>query len=456
MAVERRGVVISRRSGLRVALVYFAVAALWIVVSDWVWLAIFSEDLATGAAAQTLKGLFFVTISAFLIGWLAHREVLTVQRMKAELDRKDASLAGIFEAHPLPLYIYDMETLRFLRANDSAARFYGYSHDEFLKMGIDEIRPQDDLARLRESLENREEYQKSGVWRHRRADGSIVWVEVYSHAMLYGASEARLVAVVDVTEQKTSRARLVRALEAAAHADQAKGNLLSTVSHELRSPLHAILGLSQLVLEEAGGTSFEEDIRLLKDEAGALAGRVDRLIEAARMDTGMEDKVETTEYDLRGACEEIASLYTSLCEAKGLRFEFSYPEGVTREVEGSHVAVRKVLLNLLSNAVKFTESGYIRLNVRNADEEGIVEISVEDSGIGIPEGERDRIFDAFTQVDSGLSRKYPGSGLGLFLAAGLARRMHAELALDASSTEKGSRFVLRLPVSTNAPEPVPE
>lgn len=456
MAEERGSAVISRRSGLRVAAVYLAVAALWIVASDRVWLAVFAEDIVTGAAAQTVKGLFFVIASAFLIGWLAQREVRAVQRMKAELDRKDASLAGIFEAHPLPLYIYDLETLRFLRVNEAAVRFYGYSPDAFLKMGIDDIRPEEDLARLRESLDNKERYQKSGVWRHRRADGSIVWVEIYSHAMLYGASEARLVAVVDVTEQKTARARLVRALEAAAHADQAKSNLLSTVSHELRSPLHAILGLSQLVLEEASGTRFEEDIRLMKDEAGALAVRIDRLIEAARMDTGAEDAVETTEYNLYEICEDVASLYTSLCEAKGLRFDFAYPEGVTRSVEGSPVALRKILLNLLSNAVKFTETGYVRLKVKNAEEDGFVEISVEDSGIGIPEADRHRIFDAFTQVDSGLSRQYPGSGLGLFLAAGLARRMHAELAIDISSAEKGSRFVLRLPVCANAPEPVPE
>ncbi len=447
---------ISRRSGLRVALVYLAAAAVWIVISDRVWLAVFAEDIATGVVAQTAKGLVFVTMSALLIGWLAHREVLTVQRMKAELDRKDASLAGIFDAHPLPLVIYDIETLRFLRVNNAAIRFYGYSADALLKMGIDEIRPEEDLARLRDSLDDTAEYQKSGVWRHRRVDGSIVWVEIYSHAMLYGGQESRLVAVVDVTEQKTARARLVRALEAAAHADQAKSNLLSSVSHELRSPLHAILGLSQLVLEEAAGTRFEDDIRLMKEEAEALAGRFDRLIEAAHMDTAAEEAVEMTEYNLYEICEDVASLYTSLCEAKGLRFEFSFSEHVTRELKGSPAGLRKVLLNLLSNAVKFTETGYVRLLVENGDTDGVVEITVEDTGIGIPEAERQRIFDAFTQVDAGLSRRYPGSGLGLFLAASLALKMQAQLILDESSPEKGSRFVLRLPVSAKAAETVAE
>lgn len=441
-----KAMMINRRSGLRVALIYLVFAVIWIFSSDWLWARFFLDEFAMGLLAQVLKGLAFVVVSALFIGWLAQREVRAVKSMQSELERKEASLSGIFEAHPLPLFVFDVETRRFLDVNQAAVEFYGYSKEEFMGMGVAGLHSQEELERLRKSLEDKRRYQKSGLWRHRCADGRIVWVDVFSHGIRYGGREARLVAAVDVTAQKTARERLVRALEEAALADQAKTNLLSSVSHELRTPLHGILGLTQLVLEEGRAGDAAEDLETIRQEAETLSERVDRLIEAADLESPPDGKPEKKAFNPRLLCEDLASLYSPICEAKGLRFESSFSEGTEVEMEGCPCEVRKILLNLLSNAVKFTEEGFVRLSLERCGEGRALCVSVEDTGIGVRESERKRVFEAFTQDDRGLSRRYPGSGLGLFLALGLAGKIGAELTLDHSEINAGSRFCLRLPL----------
>ena len=168
---------------------------------------------------------------------------------------------------------------------------------------------------------------------------------------------------------------------------------------------------------------------------------VSRLIDAAALDEPGDPTGGKVE--IASLCAELARHYAPICKVKGLSFSFEQDEVAASSVEADPGAVRKILLNLLSNSVKFTEVGSIKLCLEQSDKE--VKLSVEDSGIGIPEDEAEHIFEAFTQLDCGLNRRFSGCGLGLFLARGLALRMGVRLELEWSGVGEGSRFSLVIP-----------
>ena len=236
--------------GVRIGLMYFLVASTWVVATDLFWASSVADGPSSGMIAQTVKGLSFITFSACLVGGLVQREVSRLKETQSALLRSEASLQDMFEHHPIPLWVYDVETLQFLEVNNAAVATYGYSKEEILQMTLGEITIHDDLPSLRRVLADSSTYRRSKCWRHRRKDGQVIFVDVFSHAVTCQGKEARLFAAVDVTGQTEARERLALALESAAYAEQSKSNLFSAVSHELKSPLHAILGLSQLVLSE--------------------------------------------------------------------------------------------------------------------------------------------------------------------------------------------------------------
>ncbi len=429
--------------GVRIGLMYFVVASTWVISTDFLWASKVAGSTSWGIAIQTAKGLSFIAFSAFLIGWLVQREVSRLKETQSELRKSQKSLQDMFECHPLPLWIYDAETLRFLAVNSAATASYGYSKEEVLRMTVGEIAVHEDLPGLRRALADSSSSRRSKCWRHRLKNGQEIYVDIFTHSVNYQGREARLVAAVDVTGQTEARDRLVLALESAAYAEQSKSNLLSTVSHELKSPLHAILGLSQLVLSEFDETSVrKEDIEAIHEQATLMEEHVSRLIEAAALDE--PSNPTAGEVKIAALCTELARHYAPICEVKGLSFSFE-ENGVTASpVEADPSAVRKILLNLLSNSLKFTETGGIKLRLEQLDQR--VKLSVEDTGIGIPTEETERIFEAFTQVDCGLNRRFSGCGLGLFLARELAVRMGVQLELEWSQVGVGSCFSLVIPI----------
>ena len=244
------------------------------------------------------------------------------------------------------------------------------------------------------------------------------------------------------------------ALREAEELNLAKGQFLATMSHEMRTPLHGILGLSRLIRAELQSQEGHERMNLLEASGQHLLGVINDVLDYSRLQAGrMELSCEAVR--LPDLVREVTSLAAVNGLDKGLNvlMDCDLPEHYFVEVDGGRL--KQILYNLLGNAVKFTACGQVTMRVREiADTRGgksVLSLEVEDTGIGIPPHELSRVFDAFHQVDGRYERKTAGSGLGLSIARELCLAMGGDLTCD-SEVGKGSVFRCTLPL-TQVPAP---
>ena len=212
------------RSAARIVLAYVVVAGLWIAVSDRLLEALVGHGAAL-TTWSTYKGWAFVAVTAALLFALLYVEFGARQAAEEALAEGEGRYRGLFESNPQPMWVYDLRTLHFLAVNDAAVRRYGYRREEFLAMTIADIRPPEDLPRLRENLARPDEppLEDAGLWRHRKRDGAVIEVEITSHAIEFDGRPARLVLAADVTQrlraerQARESARLLEMASTMAH-----------------------------------------------------------------------------------------------------------------------------------------------------------------------------------------------------------------------------------------------
>ncbi len=245
--------------------------------------------------------------------------------------------------------------------------------------------------------------------------------------------------------QTEQRARDLAAEAVAANA--AKSAFLATMSHELRTPLNIIIGYSELALEhleERGDEDTAEDLRRVHGAGQILLGLISDVLDISRIEA---ERIELARdpFDLADMIGEMILSFQPLA----MRADITLRGAVGSElvVTGlDRTRVRQVLLNLVSNAIKFTHAGQVVVAAARADDGRSVEVSVRDSGIGIPPDKLDDIFLPFTQVDPSTTRRYEGSGLGLAISRRLCDLMGGSLTVT-SSLGRGSTFIVRLPCS---------
>jgi signal transduction histidine kinase/DNA-binding response OmpR family regulator len=257
-------------------------------------------------------------------------------------------------------------------------------------------------------------------------------------------------------------ARLFRELEEKGKqlevASRHKSEFLANMSHELRTPLNAIIGYSEMLQEEAadlGQEAFTPDLKKINAAGRHLLELINAVldlskIEAGRMDLFLEDfAVSTLVHDIAAVIEPLAGKNRNRLEVRCAADAGSMHADLTK--------VRQALFNLLSNACKFTENGTVSLTaVRDGlDGAGWLSFTVSDTGIGMPPEQMNRLFEAFSQADAGVSRKYGGTGLGLALSRRLARLMGGDISV-ASEPGRGSTFTIRLPANVTGPAAEPE
>ena len=252
------------------------------------------------------------------------------------------------------------------------------------------------------------------------------------------------------TEEVLKESEIERAVEAAT---KAKSEFIANMSHELRTPLNAIIGVSRVLLEGIKGDINEQQRKSLSniEKSGKhLLDIVNDVLDIANLDSG-KVTIETVSFDFYGLIENIFNSLSPLAEKKGLEFRIESPPGMPSQVIGDIQHLWMIITNITNNAIKFTPEGHVSIKVESeekTEKDVLLRVSVEDSGIGIPEKKIDHIFDKFTQVDSSLSRHYEGTGLGLALSKQLVELMGGTIGVS-SKVGVGSTFwfTLRLPLS---------
>ena len=250
----------------------------------------------------------------------------------------------------------------------------------------------------------------------------------------------------DISELQRREQALLRAKEAAEYANRTKTEFLASMSHELRTPLNAIIGFSDIMHDEMlgpiGNARYKGYAIDISDSAGHLLELINDILDTAKIEAGEMSLAEET-VDPQDLVESVARLIAPRAERAKLRLDLRLPEGIPA-LRADKTKLKQILINLLSNAVKFTpEGGAISLSAEVAGS-GEFLFLVRDSGIGIAPGDMARAMAPFGQVDSRLSRKYEGTGLGLPLAKSLTE-LHGGSFELVSQTGVGTTVTLRLP-----------
>lgn len=360
-----------------------------------------------------------IMLSPLPVGEAVHtaavvRDVSERMNLLAAVQESEAQARLLFEENPLPSWVEDPATGALLAVNGEALRAFGLEREEFLARGVAGLAP---------------------LW---EAD-----YEVRLHGLVYLGRPARLLVAQDVSAQRRFQEAIEEARLRAEQASQAKSEFLASMSHELRSPLHTIIGFAELLADELEGPLNDKQKRFaahIQRDSQHLLTLINDILDLSKIEAGrLELRVE--EFDAREWMEEAVTMVRPQAEAKEIALTVRWERDL--RLEGDRLRSKQVLLNLLTNAVKFTKpGGRVSVEGRADGEMGV--IGVVDTGVGVARELRERIFEAFYQGPGSA-----GTGLGLAIARRLVERQGGRIWME-EAEGGGSRFVFTVPLAAAA------
>jgi two-component system sensor histidine kinase BarA len=256
---------------------------------------------------------------------------------------------------------------------------------------------------------------------------------------------------VEELEQKNAELDVAR--NKANEAGRVKANFLANMSHEIRTPVNAIYGFSQRILKPGSAKETQEYVEMMSRAASLLIHLIDGILEFSKAESGAI-KLNESIFDVRLCLENIATIFSTEAQEKGLELVTLIENDVPEFIKGDELRIEQVLANLLANAIKFTAEGHVILRASVDEDHQHLKISVIDTGIGIASDEITTLFKAFQQSDSTPSRHYGGVGLGLSICRHITTLM-GEGVVVTSQLGEGSEFYFRLPIHTPIEPDVP-
>ena len=410
--------------------------------------------------------------------WL---DVTERKQAEAALRETEGWYRAILESAPVGLLVVDADGSVSL-VNRQVQQLFGYAPEELVGSPVGKLLPEEAPAmrpgRIADffAAPRATAMGKGRRAESRRKDGSLFPVEVGLSPLprREGRPPQVAVTVVDVTLRRQQEAALRQAKEAAEEATRMKSDFLAHMSHEIRTPMNAIIGLSHLLLKGEPSVRQRDTLLKIQQSGQHLLGIINDILDFSKIEAGRLS-VERTVLELEKVLDNVANLIADKSAAKGLELIFDVAPDVPRYLLGDPLRLGQILINYANNAVKFTERGEILVEVRVLDaspetppdaegnpapgagrDSGAAQVTlrfaVRDTGIGLHEEQRERLFQPFQQADSSTTRKYGGTGLGLAICKKLAELMGGEVGVD-SVFGAGSTFwfTARLGV---APEPV--
>ncbi|MDD2991035.1 MAG: PAS domain S-box protein [Zoogloea sp.] len=392
------------------------------------------------------------------------QDVHDLHETSEALHEREKIYTSIVEMAASGVVLIDLETKRYVEFNDAACGVLGYTREEFAAITLYDVQAvytRDDVdAHIRDILQSG---RVAFEHQHRRKDGSVVdiWLTA-AHINLKGRDYLAEV-INDISVQKENERNLLRyqdhledivaertaelaaARDAAEAANRSKSAFLANMSHEIRTPMNAIIGLSYILRR---GLSTPGQIQQIDKVAGAahhLLGVINDILDFSKIEAG-KISMEPVNFEVDRVIRNVCNLCGDKAEAKGLEFIVDIHD-LPAALHGDGLRLGQILLNFTGNAIKFTEHGRILLSASVVAREGLtlwVRFQVSDTGIGLSEAQRERLFNAFEQADISTTRKYGGTGLGLAISKKLVQLMGGRIGVS-STLGEGSTFWIEAP-----------
>jgi PAS domain S-box-containing protein len=420
---------------------------------DWRWVYTRSKSVATGPDGRPTR------IIGTVQDITARREAELALR-ESQAEARKLSLVASKTDNPVLIGSPDG---RIEWANEAFCRVMEYSLDEVVGKNPAHFMVGPDtsvrtIARIRSAMSRGQgistdvvNYSKSGRKYH-------LHLEIQPVRGAGGEVENFIAVETDITARVETETQLRRAKLDADEASRAKSEFLASMSHEIRTPMNGVIGMTSLLMETTLSAEQRDFVNTIRTSGEALLTIINDILDFSKIESGKME-LERTPFELALCLEEALDLFALQASSKKLEITYHIAADVPAWIIGDVTRLRQVVVNLVNNAVKFTPGGSISLEVRRAFREPaplgfapglpedasrvILEFTVHDTGIGIPADRLDRLFKAFSQVDSSTTRKYGGTGLGLAICQRLTQLMGGDIRVESVAGE-GSSFIFTI------------
>lgn len=345
--------------------------------------------------------------------------------------------------------------------NDEIEKLTGYNKAEFLEKRLiytDLIHPEDVEMTILTSMQRLSKFEPFHLtYRIINRNNEIVWVEEFGDAVIKNGKIIYIEGIMlDITKRKEAE-KAIQGREYAEAANKAKSEFLANMSHEIRTPLNGIIGFTDLLMKTELGEIQQKHMITVNQSANSLLGIVNDILDFSKIEAGKLD-LHIEKYNVKELLDQIIDLIFYESNQKQLALELSIASDIPKYFWVDIVRLKQILINLLANAVKFTEKGFVKLELTLIEEidssTNKIRFAVIDSGIGIMQKNKEKIFNAFSQEDSSTTKKFGGTGLGLTISNKLLGLMGTHLQLK-SKIGVGSSFYFDVDLkSTNTPSKV--
>lgn len=359
----------------------------------------------------------------------------------------EASDLGIWEMH---------DSNKSFHCSTRLQQMLGLMNDDFTLTNLIRFIPRNErkeiVSKLREKMESAvQRFTLQIPIQHEGTQNQLRWIEIHGKAINPNAEKGTLQyagVALDVTAQKNSALEIIEAKEAAESANTAKSLFLANISHEIRTPLAAIQGFSKLLYDpDISETDREHFFGMVEKNGNQLMALIDDLLDFTKIETN-KMVLEKVPFSLRQLMDDVVNSLSIKAAEKALQINVSFGANIPDVIISDPTRLRQVLFNVIGNGIKFTDRGSVSVKVEKVIQKGRqtcdIRFIINDSGIGMTDGQQQGLFQAFTQADASTTRRFGGTGLGLVISKRLAQAMSGDLRLLSSIPKEGSTFELTI------------
>jgi PAS domain S-box-containing protein len=338
--------------------------------------------------------------------------------------------------------------------SENIIELLGYKPKEYLKnrdFWVKRVHPDDKKQVLNEFSKLWESGRYDQEYRFKKKSGEYIWLSDQMRTVNDPSGVAKEVvgAWTDIDNRKKMEEALSIAMDKAVNANNAKTKFMSRISHEFRTPLNAIIGITEMLIEDldtAQSLSLDEPLSRIHRSGKHLLSLINEFLDISKIEAG-KINLNLEKFELAELIEDVITMVKPMLDSNNNSFDCSDLSGM-QNIESDKKRVLQILLNLLSNAAKFTKNGNVTLNIRATKDNNLQVIcfDVIDTGTGIPQDQLNNIFDEYSQIKSSSSSKFAGTGLGLDISRKLAQILGGDITVI-SDAGQGATFTLKLPLT---------